>query len=163
MATWIHHLLAESSIFVQFSTILVLDELDIWSPKIWCRRRRNILRTFLESSSATLYISKLFSVFHAFLQPKRYTSSSDGKTHHFYWYTVLVTKRHKKLEILGHKILFRKIWIVSFPKPVWECFYDFYLWFYRNFKSSQNGRKIKGGITRRKKKKSSFLWEINFL
>ena len=109
IAIWTQHWNPKNCIFVQFLMILAFDDLDTWSHKIWCRGRRNILRTFLESSSLALSISKLFSFFHAFLQPKRYTLSSDGKTHFFYRFTVLVTKRHQKLEILGQKICFRKI------------------------------------------------------
>ena len=64
---WNHHWNAKNCIFVLFLTILAFDELDTWCHKIWSRHRRNILRTFLESSSPVLYIFKLFSIFYAFL------------------------------------------------------------------------------------------------
>ena len=116
-----------------------------WTHKFWSRRAKNILRQVLES------LRSIFSIFNIFLKnwflfvTRTVCFIFTTKVHFFYHDTVLVTKRHQKLKFCWCKIFFWKVWTLSFPKPVLECFYDHLLCFYPLLKSGQNTPKKGGG------------------
>ena len=100
--------------------------------------RKNIPRPVLESWDAIFSISNLILQIWVFLQLERYTLILVAQTQHFWYYTVLVTKRHQNREICWCNFDFGKVWTFTFPKHVSECVYDLWLWFYGRLKVCEN-------------------------
>ena len=105
------------------------------------RRRKNIPRTFLESSGPVLSIRQKILFFHAFLQPKRYSSNFAPNVNlHLVQNlrsTVWVAKRHEKTKFFDEW----KVRVLSFPKTSLECFFDVWFGFYDNLNSPLERKK----------------------